>query len=291
MQLALNTHNPDDNRLMMAMMIAIVIHAAIIFGVVFEASVPKKQRAMHLQYVEIKQRTQNKSNEEYDFASTVDQQGGGEKRAPDVPQKPTERQMEDPRNGQGKFSTRTPTPQNAAAQKTTETIKTQQSQIKQQKSTPKPQQTSTLTQAELIANINQAAKLEAKIEAIKLAESKLPNAKYVSASTKSFADAQYIEAWRKKVERLGNLNYPTAARTGKLNGTLILTVFLNPDGSIYDMKVEKPSGHSSLDQAAKDIVKAGQPYARVPRDVLENKSQLAITRTWEFSSNNRLSTR
>lgn len=101
--------------------------------------------------------------------------------------------------------------------------------------------------------------------------------------------AYYLDAWRRKVERIGQLNYPAEARAEGLAGTLRVRVSIAADGALNDVRVVEGSGHAVLDAAALRIVRLAAPYApfspamRAATDVLE------IERTWQFR-NSRLST-
>jgi protein TonB len=101
--------------------------------------------------------------------------------------------------------------------------------------------------------------------------------------------AQYIEDWRQKVERIGNLNYPDSAR-GKLYGNLILTVSIKSDGELEGVEVNRSSGHKILDEAAMRIVKLAAPYAAFPQGIKRDTDILEITRTWSFTGADQLRT-
>ena len=95
-----------------------------------------------------------------------------------------------------------------------------------------------------------------------------------------------MEAWRAKVERVGNLNYPDAARRNKLTGSLILDVALNADGSVNQINVRRSSGSKILDDAAIRIVELSSPFAPFPDNIKAETDILHITRTWQFLDNN-----
>jgi protein TonB len=57
-------------------------------------------------------------------------------------------------------------------------------------------------------------------------------AQYIGARTQEYRYAQYVEDWRIKVERIGNLNYTAQARQQKIYGQLLLSVAINADGSL-----------------------------------------------------------
>lgn len=107
---------------------------------------------------------------------------------------------------------------------------------------------------------------------------------------KDYRYSQYLEDWRRKVERIGAMNYPEEAR-GKFFGTLVLSVALRPDGSIDRIVVVRSSGNPVLDDAAKRIVTFAAPFAPFPPDIRQETDYLDITRTWTFTRGNALETR
>lgn len=139
----------------------------------------------------------------------------------------------------------------------------------------------------LMTNSFKIASLSAQIRRKLQAKAERPRRKFISASTKEYKYASYMEAWRKKVERVGNLNYPEAARKKKLSGSLILDVALNNDGSINQITVRRSSGHKELDDAAIRIVELASPYSQFPDHIREETDILHITRTWQFLNDHR----
>ena len=108
------------------------------------------------------------------------------------------------------------------------------------------------------------ARLKAQIDQDHDDYQKRPKRKFVGARTKEYRFARYVEDWRIKVERIGNLNYPEAARKGKLYGNLQLTVSIRADGALESIEIHRSSGEKVLDQAAINIVKlAGQTDLRL----------------------------
>jgi protein TonB len=118
---------------------------------------------------------------------------------------------------------------------------------------------------------------------------KQPRRKYIGARTKEYKYALYAEAWRQKVETLGNMNYPEEAREKKFSGHLRMTVSLKPDGRIESIEINQSSGFKILDEAAKRIVELGAPYAPFPEDIRKEVDILSITRTWTFTKDETLS--
>ena len=143
--------------------------------------------------------------------------------------------------------------------------------------------------AMLISHSLAMASLNAELAQRLEARAKRPKRKFISATTTEYRYAAYMEAWRTKVERVGNLNYPEEARRNKLAGNLILDVALRADGSVFEIAVRRPSGFRVLDDAAIRIVKLAQPFAPFPDNISGEVDILHITRSWQFMHNYRLS--
>jgi len=150
--------------------------------------------------------------------------------------------------------------------------------------------TKKLNLAEVTAAALEMEKLEAIIAKQQDEYQKRPKRKFVGGRTKEYKYALYVEAWRQKVEKIGNLNYPEAARDLKLYGQLQMTVSLKPDGSVDSIEINRSSGHKVLDAAAKHIVELGAPYAMFPDDIRKEVDILSITRTWTFTQQDSLAT-
>lgn len=115
-----------------------------------------------------------------------------------------------------------------------------------------------------------------------------PRKEYLSPTTKKNEAANYLESWRKKVEQVGNANYPEQARINRLNGTLILSVELNRNGTISSLDILKPSRHKILNDAAIRFVRNASPYASFPDEMNSEIDIIVITRTFHFLENNSL---
>lgn len=147
---------------------------------------------------------------------------------------------------------------------------------------------STLNGQDLVQRSLEIARLEAEISKNISLYEKMPKRKFIGARTQEYRYAQYVEDWRGKVERIGNMNYPEAARRQKIYGKLTLTVNIRSDGSIENVEINKSSGQRILDAAAQRIVKLAAPYAPFPPDIRKETDILSITRTWTFTTNDQL---
>ena len=135
------------------------------------------------------------------------------------------------------------------------------------------------------------ALLTAEIGKKTLAAANGPRRKFISARTTEYKYASYMDGWRRKVERIGNLNYPEQAKRKKIFGNLILTVGIHPDGSIERVQIDRSSGYQLLDQAAENIVRLSAPFPRLPPNISSEADILYITRTWHFRETNELTSK
>jgi len=150
--------------------------------------------------------------------------------------------------------------------------------------TPEPPQISGL---DLTNRALAIARMEAQVSRQAEDYAKRPRRKFVGARAAETRYAMYVESWRQKVERIGNMNYPEAAR-GRIYGSLRLTVAIKSDGSVEYVQVDRPSGHGVLDRAAERIVKLASPFSAFPDNIRRDTDILVITRTWTFAHGDRL---
>ena len=152
---------------------------------------------------------------------------------------------------------------------------------------PKPEPPPQLSGLDLLDSAAAIAHLEGKIDRDLQELAKRPRRKFLSPSAKEYGFALYEDSWKQKVERVGTLNYPEAAR-GKLYGSLLLSVSIRADGSVDKVGVQRSSGHKVLDEAAVRIVKMAAPYAPFPPDIRKDYDIIEITRTWKFERSDRV---
>lgn len=140
---------------------------------------------------------------------------------------------------------------------------------------------------DLLDSVAAVARLEAEIDRSLEEYAKRPRKKFIGARAREYRFAQYVEDWRQKIERVGTLNYPDAAR-GRLYGSLLLFVSIRADGSVERAEVVRSSGEKVLDEAALRIVQLAAPFAAFPDDIRRDTDIIEITRTWTFTNSDRL---
>jgi protein TonB len=147
--------------------------------------------------------------------------------------------------------------------------------------------TSTTSGLDMATAAINLARLEGQIARNVDEYNKRPRKKFIGARVEEYRFAQYVEDWRQKVERIGNLNYPEAAK-GRHYGSLVLTVIIKSDGNLDRVELNRSSGQKVLDDAARRIVEMAAPYSAFPEAVRRDTDVLEITRTWSFTTSDHL---
>jgi periplasmic protein TonB len=151
-----------------------------------------------------------------------------------------------------------------------------------------PEPTAQPSATELMQRTLEAMRMEARIAKEMESYQQRPKRRFVGARADEYRFARYVEDWRSKIERVGNLNYPEAARQLKLYGSLLLTVSIKSDGSVEAVEINRSSGVKVLDAAAVKIVEMSAPFAAFPPDIRRDTDVLHITRTWMFTKGDEL---
>ncbi len=220
-----------------------------------------------------------------DFIAQANNQGGGDR---DRAQRPRESQISMvPRTQSGiapePMSAQAPPPAPDPVQR----LLTTRAQSAEKAPLPEDTQpvvaTPLPTGRELMQQSLEMARLTAEIDRQQELYARRPKRKFISASTREYEYAAYMRSWVEKVERVGNLNYPAAARRLGMSGRLVITVVVRRDGSVSEVTLVTPSGQKLLDEAAQHIVRLAEPFAPLPK-TKEDIDELYITRTWDFKN-------
>ncbi len=105
---------------------------------------------------------------------------------------------------------------------------------------------------------------------------------WVSPDTRSSLVAPYLVAWRHKVERIGTLNFPAAAREAGPHTAPIIEVAIASDGRLVDARIRRSSGDPALDQAALEILRMASPFDPFPPKLARRYRVLRFTYEWQF---------
>ncbi|MDH3325297.1 MAG: TonB family protein [Gammaproteobacteria bacterium] len=265
--------------------VAIALHTIIILGITFSGSdLPDESKVTPRIEVTLVNTRSEIVPDKADYLAQANQEGGGNTQekirpetlfAPLIPKDvinitaPTPPSVDQPR-------------EQKASRKEFMSQETSTSKIVTDVAPVKKSDTKSKTAAELVSQSKNIASLEVELGESMRAYSQLPRKKYITAQTKEYKYATYMESWRRKVEKIGNLNFPEEAKRRNLKGSLILDVVINADGTIRSINVSKSSNHKLLDDAAVAIVRLAAPFAPLSPAILKETDVLHITRTWEF---------
>jgi protein TonB len=105
---------------------------------------------------------------------------------------------------------------------------------------------------------------------------------YVTADTRASRLAPYLNSWRLRVERIGTVNYPSAAQRRGLSGNPIIEVALQRDGKLKSARVQRTSGHPEIDAAALDILRLASPFDPFPPELAREYLTMRFAYEWRF---------
>ena len=108
------------------------------------------------------------------------------------------------------------------------------------------------------------------------------NQLWIAADTRESDVAVYLDSWRRKIERVGTMNFPDVARRRGLSGTPVIEVTIGSDGRLLATKVRRSSGHAEIDEAAMRILKLAAPYDPFPGALNANHDEIRIAYEWQF---------
>jgi len=265
---------PRD-RLVLALLPAAALHALVIFGITFDAF----SRSPTVQQLEV---TLVQVPGQPPLASThlaqADQRGSGNDterdhapRAEPALPVPTEQRERRASEGSGDGGDRARTPLTARRS--------------EQRAVLERRDAAGGEPAERLAALQRRlAALEASVQDREQASSTAPKVRTLTAvSAKTAVEAAYLQAWRERLETVGNAYYPRESLRYGLYGALRLRVVLRSDGSLESVDLLDSSGYAVLDEAALKIVRLAAPYAPFPPALLDKADKLEIIRTWDFA--------
>jgi len=274
-----------------AVMVSAILHVLVIFGVAHPGVNPRlfENPNPPLEVVLVNARSKDQPLKA-DVLAQANLEGGGnvdEDRQAKTPLPAADR--EQAMSAEAVFNTRAQALE-AQTQALMQQIKSDYTLPEQKPATPSEQRPASISPAplDLTARSLEMARLQARIDTQMDEYQKRPRRMLVGARAREYTFAQYVEDWRIKVERVGNLNYPEAARRNRLYGSPILTVSINADGTLESIQVERSSGHKILDAAAVRIVEMAAPFAPFQEGMRRKVDILGITRTWTFTRSDQL---
>jgi protein TonB len=105
---------------------------------------------------------------------------------------------------------------------------------------------------------------------------------WIAADTRESDVAVYLDSWRRKIERVGTMNFPDVARRQKLSGTPVIEVTIGADGKLLATVIRRSSGHAEIDEAAMRILKLAAPFDPFPGELTAKHDEIRIAYEWQF---------
>lgn len=273
----------SGDRLSLTLLFATVIHAVLIFGVGFTDENSPGSALPALDVILVQSATLE-TPDKADFLANAAQAGGGTSEEAKRPTQVFTSPIPKPDEGIAPMPVRAAAPEPKPAETAPTPVLTQdRSALQVSPVQPREERRQReLPRGEVpIERSMEMARLASELDRQAQAYAKRPKRKFISANTREYTYANYMAAWVARVERVGNLNYPDEARRRKLEGSLVLTVAINKDGSLERIDIIRSSGQPVLDDAATRIVELSAPFTPVPQGK-EEIDILHITRTWQF---------
>lgn len=270
----------ESSRLGATLVLSALVHAMLVLGIGFAAE-DAAPMVPTLDVILSQTRTEL-TPAQADFLAQANNQGGGEHDRSTRPTAPQAGPLPQPEDGLAPRPLRAQTPA-PSPPPDARVI----SSIRAEETVPTAQPTPDVAPAPLppgqekIARDIEMARLAAEIQLRSQQYAKRPKRKFVSASTKEYAWAQYLRSWVDRVERVGNLNYPDEARRRRIGGLVVISVGVRRDGSVESTRIIQSSNIPMLDNAAIRIVQLSAPYEPLPK-TREDPDVLHVTRTWQF---------
>jgi protein TonB len=283
-----------NDRMGFTLIFAVILHVIIILGINFTFEPQQESKVPPALEVILVQTTEQKEVEKADYLAQVSHEGAGSTQEKVRPQTPPNSLLPTTSEDIVQQSLDLAPPQSLEQPIKEELLTAEQEKEKIASAQEIPDSQAKvleLSAAKLVQRSKEIANLNAEMSQSSRAYAQLPRQRFISASTKEYAPANYMEAWRRKVERVGTINYPEEAKRRQLSGSLMLDVALKPDGSVLSIKVVRSSGHKVLDDAAKRIVYLAAPFGAFPEEIRKDTDILHILRTWQFQSGGILTTR
>jgi protein TonB len=268
---------------MVFLVLAIALHALLLFGVSFGVSLNPVPRLVDTLDVVLVQWRSESEPDQADYLAQISQKGGGE-----TTEKPrlsglTGSHLPTPQDGQNMRQAVEQIPEPEVDVREVLAVEIETDAFVQETTVEQPE----IEQANALQLMQQSLDMTSLLPEISLERqngSKLKRKKFISANTKEYEFASYMSAWVSKVERVGNLNYPSNLRRKKLHGDLVLMVGIQQNGTVESIDVMRSSGITEIDQAAVNIVQLAAPYSPLPDNITDRVDILHITRTWRFET-------
>ena len=277
----------SSDRLSVTLFVAIIMHGILILGVSFSEAFRRPDNTQRTMDIVLVQTKSEVIPTDAKHIAQHNQEASGSSDTPDTPSNPFSSPMPTPSEG------KTVAPQETVlseakqthAQQLLHTINQANEKVVSNPETQKERITLEQQKLERHSQQTAIAQLSSEIKDSEKKYAERPRVHFIDAvSAKSAVEAKYTDNWVKRVESIGNLNYPEGARKDRLTGKLVINVLLDNVGKVLKVQVAISSGSKVLDDAAKQIITLSSPFPESPAEMKQAYDQLMITRTWSFKT-------
>ena len=286
----------SGERLFTTLFFAVLLHGIVILGVTFSGEEPPSERGETLE-VTLVSTSNDQLPDDADYLANANQRGSGNTRANVRPQSAmtspelaalegvadandVENRLEARERSSNPDTLETP-PRETLADK--QVVTRAESEIAALTEARSPSSSSErVLVARLMTPGNEFSEPTNDINQQALARSENLREKVVAVNTRQSVYARYLDEWRRQVERVGNANYPDKARREGMEGSLVLEVSLNSDGTIRNLDVRRKSPHPLLDDAALRILRLAAPFPPFTDDMRAETDVLRFVYEWRF---------
>ena len=106
---------------------------------------------------------------------------------------------------------------------------------------------------------------------------------WTTPDTKAAELAPYLDSWRHKVEHIGTIHFPAAARSAGPKSNPVIEVGILADGSLDKAEIRRSSGSDELDNAALQTLKLAAPFDPFPPDLARQHRVLRFVYEWQWT--------
>lgn len=111
-----------------------------------------------------------------------------------------------------------------------------------------------------------------------------PRQLVISVDTRESVVAGYLDAWKRRIEAVGDQYFAEIGKSEALTGSPVLEVKIEASGHLSEVVIRKSSGSPIVDQAALDILRRASPYEPLPDEWLVDHDRVAFAYTFLFSA-------
>lgn len=267
----LETGYDKHTRFRNAVLLALIVHAALLLGISFKATISEH----HSRQIEVTlaNRPSQAAPEDARLLAQANQQGSGDEAQVD--------QI---------TSANTPPASMPAQQQATPEQDAVTTSSMAQRMLPREQDSPQINLQGISPEVDrlnmELASLQAELDQQTRSYADQPRVRRLTAaSAKQSVDAAYLLDWRQRLEAVGNKYYPEASIRYGIFGDVRLMVVILQDGSLEQVRVLSSSGYAVLDEAAIKVVRMAAPYSPFPPELKATTDKLEIIRTWQYLEN------